>query len=403
VELLLQAGASLEVTDGLGNTPLHNAVLYYPSTQHTVDMLLEKGANVSAMNYEGSTPLFMADDKDLKIVLRQLKKAAEKKSTEGNGAGYTGSPDLRKMVFDKKLLEERNSQNIIVKYNSPVAVKSPGLLKRKRARETEDLDESVGRKRIRFCEQDSTGADIDPQFSDEEEESKAGDQEFNNTSENKDSDINDQSKEVPTETSNIVLNTQETAPHLDDSKNVIVTRNDAVDDESVTPAVKDMMSPDPSLPSLFTNKLMSYSKPPSAAAATASSSPEPAIVNISDPASATSAPSSELEQKQGLKQPTITSFFQTKPTVTESIPSTHTKDEISLIAVGENSATAESALSKASFAVESSQRESSLTAVLAQSDSSLLAESEQSEKDSIFLADSEQSDNNSAVDGTRTS
>merc|ERR1711892_521617 len=220
VELLLQAGASLEVTDGLGNTPLHNAVLYYPSTQHTVDMLLEKGADVSAMNYEGSTPLFMADDKDLKIVLRQLKKAAEKKSTDGNGAGYTGSPDLRKMVFDKKLLEERNSQNIIVKYNSPVAVKSPGLLKRKRARDTDDLDESVGRKRIRFCEQDSTGADIDPQFSDEEEESKADDQEFKNTSENKDSDINDQSKKVPTETSNV-----ETAPQLDDSKNVIATRN----------------------------------------------------------------------------------------------------------------------------------------------------------------------------------
>ena len=167
VELLIEAGAGLEITDGLGNTPLHNAVLYYPSTQETVDLLLEKGANVSAMNYEGSTPLLMADDKDLKTVLRQLKKASERKNPVGVGAGYMGSPDLRKMVFDKKLTEEINNKSIIVKFNSPVTVKSPGLLKRKR--ESDDIDESFGKKRIRFSEQDSTGADIDPQFSDDED------------------------------------------------------------------------------------------------------------------------------------------------------------------------------------------------------------------------------------------
>merc|ERR1712179_556738 len=167
VELLIEAGAGIEVTDGLGNTPLHNAVIYYPSTQETVDLLLEKGANVSAMNYDGSTPLLMADDKDLKTVLRQLKKAAEKKNPVNVGTGYIGSPDLRRMVFDKKLTEERNNSSIIVRYNTPVTVKSPGLLKRKR--ENDDMDERSGRKRIRFSEQDSTGADIDPQFSDDEE------------------------------------------------------------------------------------------------------------------------------------------------------------------------------------------------------------------------------------------
>jgi len=170
VELLIEAGAGIEVTDGLGNTPLHNAVIYYPSTQETVDLLLEKGANVSAMNYDGSTPLLMADDKDLKTVLRQLKKAAEKKNPVNVGTGYIGSPDLRRMVFDKKLTEERNNSSIIVRYNSPVTVKSPGLLKRKR--ENDDMDERSGRKRIRFSEQDSTGADIDPQFSDDEEADK---------------------------------------------------------------------------------------------------------------------------------------------------------------------------------------------------------------------------------------
>jgi len=167
VELLIEAGAGIEVTDGLGNTPLHNAVIYYPSTQETVDLLLEKGANVSAMNYDGSTPLLMADDKDLKTVLRQLKKTAEKKNPVNVGTGYVGSPDLRRMVFDKKLTEERNNSSIIVRYNTPVIVKSPGLLKRKR--ENDDVDECIGRKRIRFSEQDSTGADIDPQFSDDED------------------------------------------------------------------------------------------------------------------------------------------------------------------------------------------------------------------------------------------
>ena len=47
VEVLLQAGASLSACDSLGNSPLHNAVLYYPSTQKSVDILLQSGASVT--------------------------------------------------------------------------------------------------------------------------------------------------------------------------------------------------------------------------------------------------------------------------------------------------------------------------------------------------------------------
>ena len=47
VEVLLQAGASVSVCDSLGNSPLHNAVLYYPSTQRSVDILLQSGASVT--------------------------------------------------------------------------------------------------------------------------------------------------------------------------------------------------------------------------------------------------------------------------------------------------------------------------------------------------------------------
>ena len=43
----------------------------------------------------------MDDDKDLKAVLKQLTKAAEKKYKAGKKApGYSGSPHMRKMVFD---------------------------------------------------------------------------------------------------------------------------------------------------------------------------------------------------------------------------------------------------------------------------------------------------------------
>ena len=65
----------------------------------------------------------------------------------------------------------------MVRFNGPVEVNSPGLLKRKRKR-SEDGEEGKAEagglvrasKRIRWCELDSTGGNIDPQFSEEEDE-----------------------------------------------------------------------------------------------------------------------------------------------------------------------------------------------------------------------------------------
>ena len=149
-EVLIQAGAGLEVTDSLGNTPLHNAVLYYPSTQKTVDLLLQSGASVTVKNNEGVKPEGLAEDKDLKLVLKELRTAAgRKKSTSLSVSTYLNSPDLRKKVYDRVLMESRFKQTITVKFNAPVVVKSPGLLKRKR--KAECLDDSFDRqsKRIR--------------------------------------------------------------------------------------------------------------------------------------------------------------------------------------------------------------------------------------------------------------
>ena len=140
-EVLIVQGAGLEVTDSLGNTPLHNAVLYYPSTQKTVDFLLKRGADITAKNNDGMMPEGLAEDKDLKMVLKELRKAAGRKKCLSSAVSlYESSPDMRKKVFDQVLMEERFKQIITVKYNNPVIVNSPGLLKRKR--KFECLDDS---------------------------------------------------------------------------------------------------------------------------------------------------------------------------------------------------------------------------------------------------------------------
>jgi len=154
VSLLLDAGADLEITDALGNTPLHNAVLYYPSTHLTVDLLLSRGADVTVKNHEGSTAFHMSDDKDLKNVLKELKKKQTQKvlskRTRSKSKGYSDSPELRKLVNDPIINITKDSK-ISVKFNNPVKLKSPGLLKRKRKAETSESP-SMGksRKRIRF-------------------------------------------------------------------------------------------------------------------------------------------------------------------------------------------------------------------------------------------------------------
>ena len=156
VSLLLDAGADLDIVDSLGNTPLHNAVLYWPSTQQTVDLLLARGADVTLKNNEGSTPFHMAEDKELKHVLMELKKKKTQrllsKRTRSKQKGYKDSPNLRKLVCDQG--KPGKSAKVIVKFNGKVQTNKPGLLKRKRSKdETEGSEDENGErsnKRIRF-------------------------------------------------------------------------------------------------------------------------------------------------------------------------------------------------------------------------------------------------------------
>ena len=97
----------------------------------------------------------LAEDKDLKFVLKELRKAAgRKKCVSLSVSHYLNTPELRRKVFDKTLLEETFSQRIVIKYNQPIITNSPGLLKRKR--KSDDLDDSTTcyreKKRIRWRE-----------------------------------------------------------------------------------------------------------------------------------------------------------------------------------------------------------------------------------------------------------
>jgi len=152
VSLLLDAGADLDIVDSLGNTPLHNAVLYWPSTQQTVDLLLARGADVTLKNYVGATPFNLAEDKELKHVLMELKKKKTQrllsKRTRSKQKGYKDSPNLRKIVCEQ--VKPGKSSKVIVKFNGKVQSNRPGVLKRKRSETEEDENGDRSSKKIRF-------------------------------------------------------------------------------------------------------------------------------------------------------------------------------------------------------------------------------------------------------------
>ena len=133
VEVLLDHGASLDVRDSLGNSPLHNAVLYHPSTQDTVDLLLLRGADPGARNLEDRTPLDLADDEDLREVLRQLERGAGRKlKVAASSREVLYSPELRRKVTLSGGLERLMPEDITIRFNSDTQpISSPSLLKKK--------------------------------------------------------------------------------------------------------------------------------------------------------------------------------------------------------------------------------------------------------------------------------
>ena len=63
--LLLASGADVNATNKLGQTPLHYASKWTPTTSKLVQLLLEHNASVKAEDWQGRTPLMVACGKDI--------------------------------------------------------------------------------------------------------------------------------------------------------------------------------------------------------------------------------------------------------------------------------------------------------------------------------------------------
>ncbi len=77
---LVEAGADVDVRDRWGNTPLWRAVYHAPGTETLIDALLEQGADPSAANNHGVSPIDLAhkmtDDEATADLLSTLQAAA---------------------------------------------------------------------------------------------------------------------------------------------------------------------------------------------------------------------------------------------------------------------------------------------------------------------------------------
>ncbi|MCW3050964.1 MAG: hypothetical protein JWN14_134 [Chthonomonadales bacterium] len=92
VKALLDGGATVNLADAGGNTPLMWAVL--SKKQQTVRLLLEKGADVNAKNRLGLTPLYCAaieSDLSLARLLLARGAVANAKTTDGITALHTAA------------------------------------------------------------------------------------------------------------------------------------------------------------------------------------------------------------------------------------------------------------------------------------------------------------------------
>ena len=69
VELLISAGADVNVKDYKGDTPLHRAV--WMDNIELAKLLIASGTDVNAKDNYGETPLHLAKSEEMKVLLEQ--------------------------------------------------------------------------------------------------------------------------------------------------------------------------------------------------------------------------------------------------------------------------------------------------------------------------------------------
>lgn len=176
-EILIQYNADVNSYDGLGNSPLHNALLYYPATDGMVQLLLDNGASMQSKNLSGWTPIQMSDDTGLKTYFNKNNNLGpmstlQKWLSQTNNTPLKGSASKTyKPLPDspyKSILKGKRRNLPKTEESGPEA---EPVVNRKRKRSSSGSDEEgATSKRIRFAAEDSLGAAIDPQFSEEEDD-----------------------------------------------------------------------------------------------------------------------------------------------------------------------------------------------------------------------------------------
>ncbi len=105
VSQLLQEGASLEVTDNYGNTPLHAGVK--SGDAEVVDFLINNGASIEATDGASRTPLHLAvSQESLDILETLLRNNANVDALDNQGetplhalCGLCGQPEAAKLLI----------------------------------------------------------------------------------------------------------------------------------------------------------------------------------------------------------------------------------------------------------------------------------------------------------------
>jgi len=117
-KMLLDHGASVDAQDEDGNTALHYAVQFYPTNKQTVDLLLERGSKTTIKNKLGCTPVVMADDSELKALMKELKQPKNRTKLA-----------IKKIVNKFKVVS--TSKRVIIE-EEHFPVSSPSILKKRK-------------------------------------------------------------------------------------------------------------------------------------------------------------------------------------------------------------------------------------------------------------------------------